>query len=222
MTLYTLFIFSHYYHLLYHTSWPINTTPTILYKISFKVFNLSSMTNQFIIFEWSVMTINHFSRKNFITFLTLFQGYKISSGKIIRSGLPEGHHISSAIPAFTWHSISLPRFPFRFINPSRSLSVVLLLFYQTDREGEGRRGSCRMNQRGTAELSVLHWSSSHKDCRDHLWLPLSPSSFSRHDSEFYSLFLSCMLRCRATPRCILSIYSANAVWSTVYRTILIT
>lgn len=188
---------------------------TILHKISFKVFNLSSMTNQFIIFEWSVMAINHFARKNFITFLTLFQGYKISSGKIIRSGLSEGHHISSAIPAFTWHSISLPRFPFRFINPSRSLSVVLLLFYQTNREGEGRRGSCRMNQRGTAELSVLHWSSSHKDCRDHLWLPLSPSSFSRHDSEFYSLFLSCMPRCRATPRCILSICSiSNAVSST--------
>lgn len=160
------------------------------------------------------MTINHFPQKNFITFLTLFQGYKISGGKIIRSGLSEGHHISSAIPAFTWHSISLPRFPFRFINPSRSLSVILLLFYQTDREGEGRRGSRRMNQRGTAKLSVLHWSSSHKDCRDHLWLPLLLGPFSRHDSEFTLFLRSFFLLHASLPRRILCTCSiTNAVSS---------
>lgn len=101
-SLHYTFIFSQYYYFLYHLSLSIKSLPyAIFYKISFKVFNLSSMTNQFIIFGRSVMTINHFPQKNFITFLTLFQGYKISGGKIIRSGLSEGHHISSAIPAFT-------------------------------------------------------------------------------------------------------------------------
>lgn len=159
------------------------------------------MTSQFIIFGWSVMAINHFPRKNFITFLTLFQGYRISGGKIIRSGLSEGHHISSTIPAFTWHSISL-QVPFQVHKPFSFTLRRPLTLYQTDREGEGRRGSRRMNQRGTAELSVLHWSSSHKDCGDHLWLPLSPSPSSRHDSEFtlfFSLFAAAPRRAAFYP-----------------------
>lgn len=96
------------------------------------------------------------------------------------------HLTPSPFPAFFSHEFTKP------------FSFTLRRSLCSDRVGEGRRGSHRMNQRGTAELSVLHWSSLRKDgpriiCDyTHIYISRSRSLFLAGQS-FFSTTVSAVL-----------------------------
>lgn len=140
--------------------------------------------------------------------MKLFQGYHPAEGAIPRSDLS----FLAGRTTFTWHVPSLQcslsgSWTLLVYSPSPSYAL-----HSPSWEGEGRRGSRRMNQRGTVELSVLHWSSSRKDEPRIICDYLSAGVLSRRQRWVRSPSLS-PIRFHATPAAVARTFCSLALSS---------